>query len=100
MAIRNGKRTRWHAWKCGSVALKVQLNHQEMVRLKPYEKEVGFQVSQLAIQQAETESGTDLRKYAPRKYSARETAVNTIKLFVVIAVVIGLLWAGDVLFTN
>jgi hypothetical protein len=58
------------------------------------------QVAQRTVQEPEVARGTDLREYAPRKYSARETVVMTIKLFVVIGGVLGLLWAADLAFKN
>ena len=57
-------------------------------------------MSQPIIQDPERAGGTDLREYAPRKYSARESAVIMTKLFVVIVILIALLWAGDVVFTK
>jgi len=57
-------------------------------------------VSQPIIQDPEHAGGTDLREYAPRKYSARESAVIMIKVFVVIVIVIALFWAGDVVSTK
>jgi hypothetical protein len=57
-------------------------------------------VSQPIIQDPEHAGGTDLREYAPRKYSARESAVIMIMVFVVIVIVIALFWAGDVVSTK
>ena len=57
-------------------------------------------MAQRTVQEPEVARGTDLREYAPRKYSAREIFVMTIKLFVVIGVVLGLLWAADLVFSN
>lgn len=57
-------------------------------------------MAQRTVQEPEVARGTDLREYAPRKYSARETVVMTIKLFVVIGGVLGLLWAADLAFKN
>lgn len=57
-------------------------------------------MAQRTVQEPETTRATDLREYAPRKYSARETTVMTIKLFVVIGVLLGLFWAANAVLNN
>lgn len=55
---------------------------------------------QRSVQEPDMTRGTDAREYTPRRYSARENAMMTIKLFVVIGIVLGLLWIADLVFSN
>lgn len=64
------------------------------------QKEFLNQMAQRGVQEPEMAQETNLREYAPRKYSARETVAMTIKLFVVIGALLALIWVMDVVFKN